>query len=418
MRTTALALDGITRFRPDAVAFKIAVALAVGMLVGFERESANKDVGIRTFGLTALLGAIAVLISPAYGIAGMVGVIVLVAALNARSLVANQSLEITTSAALLVTYALGVLVGLGHSFTAVAAAILMTLLLAGKLELHKFAGGVTIAELRSAVLLGLIGLVIYPILPDRFVDRWHLVNLRQAWITVVVIAGIAFVNYVLLRLYGSRGLYWTAVLGGLVNNRATIAELLNVVAGSRIVAVMLLATLAMFIRNLAILALFAPKALFTATGPLLAMGVVSLLLLTGQKVDEPGTDLRLSSPISFRRVLAYGTLFLAIQVIATLAERVFGNRGFMAASGITGMVSSASATAAAANLSASANISPALAGTAAVIASIASALTNLPVVFKSLPRPLLLRTAFSTTVQVSIGIAVLAGQRFLMPVNH
>ncbi len=86
-----MALDGITRFRPDAVAFKIAVALAVGMLVGFERESANKDVGIRTFGLTSLLGAIAVLISPAYGIAGMVGAIVLVAALNARSLVANQS---------------------------------------------------------------------------------------------------------------------------------------------------------------------------------------------------------------------------------------------------------------------------------------------------------------------------------------
>ena len=71
----------------------------------------------------------------------MVGVIVLVAALNARSLVANQSLEITTSAALLVTYALeSALLELGHSFTPVAAAILMTLLLAWKLELHKFAG--------------------------------------------------------------------------------------------------------------------------------------------------------------------------------------------------------------------------------------------------------------------------------------
>ena len=56
------------------------------MLVGFERESASKDVGIRTFGLTALLGAIAVLISPAYGLAAMVGVIVLVPLLNARSL--------------------------------------------------------------------------------------------------------------------------------------------------------------------------------------------------------------------------------------------------------------------------------------------------------------------------------------------
>ena len=55
----------------------------------------------------------------------------------------------------------------------------MTLLLAWKLELRKFAGGVTIDELRSAVLLGLIGLVIYPILPNRFVDRWQLVNLHR-----------------------------------------------------------------------------------------------------------------------------------------------------------------------------------------------------------------------------------------------
>ena len=409
-----MALDGVTRFPPNAVAFKIAIALAVGMLVGFERESASKDVGIRTFGLTALLGTVCVLISPAYGLAAMVGVIVMVALLNARSLVASQSLEITTSAALLVTYALGVLVGLGHSFTPVSAAILMTLLLAWKVELRKFAGGVTIAELRSAVLLGLIGLVIYPILPDRFVDRWQLVNLRQAWITVVVIAGIAFVNYVLLRLYGTRGLSWTAILGGLVNNRAAVAELMNVVPGSRIGNVVLLATLAMFIRNIAILAVFAPTALFTAIGPLFAMAVISLLLRTGEKEDEPGRELALTSPISLRRVLSYGILFLAIQVLGTLAARIFGNLGFIAASGISGIASSASATAAAANLSAGAKITPALAGTGAVIASMASALTNLPVVFKRLSRPVLLKVAVSTSLQVAVGIAVLAAQRFLI----
>ena len=409
-----MALDSVTRFPPDAIAIRIAISLSAGMLVGFERESASKDAGIRTFGLTALLGTLSVLISPAYGLAAMVGVIVLVALLNARSLLTTQSLEITTSAALLVTCALGVLVGLGHSFTPVAAAILMTLLLAWKVELHRFAGGVTIGELRSAVLLGLIGLVIYPILPDRFVDRWQLVNLRQAWITVVVIAGIAFVNYVLLRLYGNRGLYWTAILGGLVNNRAAIAELMNVVSGSRIVSVVLLATLAMFVRNIAILALFAPAALLTAIGPLFAMAVVSLLLRTREKDEEPGPELALTSPISLRRVLSYGILFLAIQVLGTLAERLFGNYGFMAASGISGIASSASATAAAANLTAGGKISPALAGTAAVIASKASALTNLPMVFKRISRPAWLKIAYSTTLQVTIGIAILAGQRYLV----
>ena len=405
-------VETLTRFPPNAVAFKMTVALGIGMLVGFERESASKEVGMRTCGLVALLGALSILVSHAFGLAALAGVIVVTACLNARSLMANHSLEITTSAALLVTFTLGALVGLGHSFTPVAAAILMTLLLALKLELRRFAGGVTIDELRGAVLLGLIGLVIYPIIPGYFIDAWQLVNPREAWITVVVIAGIAFVNYVLLRLYGSRGLYWTAALGGLVNNRAVVAELMTVVGGPKLLGVVLLATMAMFVRNIAILALFAPKALLTAAGPLLGMALVSLLLLTGQGRDEPGRDLELPSPISLRRILKYGALFLGIQVLSTLAERHFGNGGFFAASIIGGLASSASATAAAANLSASAKILPALAGTAAVIASMASAGANVPLVLRRVSPPILLKIALGTALQLAVGVALLALQRF------
>jgi len=409
----SLLFQEAARFPPETVAVKIAISLAVGMLVGFERESANKDVGIRTFGLTALLGALSVLISPAYGLAAMLGVIVLVAFLNARSMIGSRSLEITTSAALLVTYALGALVGLGHTFTPVASAILMTLLLAWKVELRKFAGGVSMEELRGAVLLGLNGLVIYPVLPNRFIDRWELVNLRQSWITVIVIASIAFVNYVLLRLYSTRGLYWTAILGGLVNSRAAVAELMTVGTGSRTTAVVLLVTLAMFMRNIVLLALFAPRALLTAIGPIFAMACVALLLRTGKPDDEPGRELTLGSPVSLRRVLSYGLLFIAIEVVGTLAQRAFGNIGFLVASGISGIASSASAAAAAANLSASGKITPELAGTATVIVSMVSAMTNVPLVFKRLSRPLLLRVASSTALQIVVGIAVLAAQHYM-----
>ncbi|HUJ39743.1 MAG TPA: DUF4010 domain-containing protein [Candidatus Acidoferrales bacterium] len=408
----SIAFQEVTRFPPSSVAIKIVMALAVGMLVGFERESANKDVGIRTFGLAALLGALSVLISSAYALVALIGIIVLVASLNARAIFENRAPEITTSAALLVTCALGVLVGLGHTFTPVAAAILMTLLLAGKMELHRFAGGVSIHELRGAVLLGLIGLVIYPVLPDRFVDPWGLVNLRQAWISVVVIACVAFVNYVLLRMYSTRGLNWTAILGGLVSNRAAVAELLAVVTGGKIAVLVLFATLAMFIRNFVLLALFAPQAVLTAIGPLFAMACVALLIRTGKADDEPGQELTLRSPISLRRVLGYGVLFLAIQVVGTLAARLFGNFGLMAASGITGMASSASTTVAVANLSASGKISPELAGTAAVIGSMTSALTNVPVVFRRLPGKIVFKIASSTALQILVGITVLAVQHY------
>jgi len=61
------------------------------------------------------------------------------------------------------------------------------------------------------VLLGLIGFVIYPALPNRYIDRFSLINPHDAWITVIAIAAIGFLNYVLLRLYARRGLYYAAI---------------------------------------------------------------------------------------------------------------------------------------------------------------------------------------------------------------
>ena len=82
-------------------------------------------------------------------------------------------------------------------------------------------------------------------------------------------------------------------------------------------------------------------------------------------------------------------------------------------SGISGIARSASEAAAAANLSANGNITPELAGTATVIVSMVSALTNVPLVFKGLPRSLLFRIASSTALQVVVGVGVLAAQHYV-----
>lgn len=131
----------VTHSPTDQVALKLTASLGVGLPVGFEREGANKDVGVRTFALVSLLGMTAALVGLPLVIGALIAVVVLTAAMNARSIVADRSLEITTSAALLVVYMLGALVGLGHLFTPVASAILMTMLLAWKAELQRFAGG-------------------------------------------------------------------------------------------------------------------------------------------------------------------------------------------------------------------------------------------------------------------------------------
>jgi uncharacterized membrane protein YhiD involved in acid resistance len=114
-----------THFPATPIALKMGVAVGIGMLVGMEREWSNKDVGVRSFAIVALLGMLASVISTSVAIASLVGVLLLIAAMNTRSILSDHSLEITTSAALLVNYLLGVLVGLGHIFTPVAGAIVM-----------------------------------------------------------------------------------------------------------------------------------------------------------------------------------------------------------------------------------------------------------------------------------------------------
>jgi len=207
------------------IAVKMAVSIGIGMLVGMERMWSHKETGIRTFSIVALLGMLATVIGPDFSIACLIGVFLLVVITNVRSLLIDRTTEITTSAALIANYILGVLVGLGHIFTPVAGAIIMTMLLAWKTELNRFAGGLQPSEIRSAILLGLIGFVIYPLIPDRYIDPWQLFNPSDAWLSIIAISGIGFVNYFLLRMFSTRGLYLSAIFGGLVNSSATVAEL-------------------------------------------------------------------------------------------------------------------------------------------------------------------------------------------------
>jgi uncharacterized membrane protein (DUF4010 family) len=336
-------------------------------------------------------------------------------------LLVDRSLEATTSAALLVIFVLGALIGQGHLFTPVAAAILMTMLLAWKVELHRFAGGLAPAEIRSAVLLGLLGLVVYPVLPGRFVDRWDLINPRQAWITVVVIAGIGFVNYVLLKIYGTRGLYLSGFLGGFVNSSAAAVELAGPLGAGGTssgvaVAALLLTVVAMFARNLLIVALFSPAAVAGAAGPLLAMTIVALIFVrrayTGN--DQAPTEIHLESPVSLKRVLSFAVLFLAIQIVSTLGERYLGKFGFLGVSILGGLVSSASTSAAAANMVGHGQMQANLAGAGVVLASVASAVINLPIIHRAAKNSALSKQlAFLTVVLSLVGIAILAIQQYL-----
>lgn len=377
---------------------KLAVALAAGLLIGLEREWAQKEIGVRTFSITALLGAMTQLLFPSLVIATLGGVLLLIVFLNVHSLMKDKSLEMTTSISLIAAMILGAMAGAGHYFATATATVLITMLLAWKVELSRFIDTLKPEEIRGAALLGLLSFVIYPLLPNRFIDPWQVVNPQQAWLTVVIIAGIGFVNYGLLRVYGTKGLDYGAVLGGLVNSTATVTELSSFfkdqpALANRALGVFLLTDFAMFARNCVILAIFARQAVFTAVAPLGAMALtaVGFSWLFHRKTAHDANRINLDSPVSLMRVLKFGAIFLAIAAASTLAQRKFQDPGFLAVAVVGGLISSASTTASAASLAAAGTISAQTAGMAAVLASISSALVHMPIVYQQTRQPALTR---------------------------
>lgn len=408
--------EGHASFPLTDITVKAIIALAIGLLMGFEREWANKDIGVRTFALTSLLGFLATLIELPFGVLAGATILVLIGFLNLHSVQVSRKLEATTSVALIIVFLLGVLVGDGHLFTPVACAIVVTMLLSLKPQFRAFAGGLRQEELRSGILLGLLGFVIWPLLPNRFIDRWSLIEPREAWIMVIVVASLGFVNYVLLRVYGSKGLYPTAILGGLVNSTAAVAEMISTLPAAGLtgatVSVVLLTSVAMFLRNFLILAIFAPHAVRFAVLPLLAMTLIATLWAYREREkfgsSRTGSGLPLTSPVSLKKVSVFAGVFLVIQVLGTLAQRMFGSSGLQAVSVLGGLISSASTTAAAANLVIHDKIVAGEAGTATVLTSIASLLVDLPIVHKQIRDKSIIRNLYATSLlQAIAGVAVL-----------
>lgn len=406
---------------------RLALSLALGLLIGLERERRGKEAGLRTFGFICMLGALGGLLGMAAALLVLALVGVLAVLLNVQTLRAGQGAELTTSAAMLVTCLAGVLCGQGHTVSPAAVMVLATALLAWKERLRGFTAGLTESEMRSALLLAILAIVIYPALPEGAVGPWKLVEPRAAWVTVILIAGIGFVNYILWKLYGARGTELSGFLGGLVNSNFTVIEM-----SSRVVATqgayvgtayrgILLATSAMVLRNAGLLLILAPIALLGASGAFALMMLASAALVLWsygrreQRKVQPAPEIQLDLPFSLPLALKYGVVFLVLHIVGGLTQRHFGDAGFYFVSVVGGLMSSASAVAAAAALASQGSLSPVTAGTGAVLASLTSIAFSMSFVLRTRERRLTVKLCTAMLCIAAAGAVGLVGWHFIFP---
>src|ERR1700677_4034173 len=93
----------VEHFVPSDIALRLALSLGVGLFVGFERGLSKKEMGVRSFAITCLLGTLSALVGGTFALAslGTVGLLIIFA--NVRNLMRDQNPEITTSVSLAVT---------------------------------------------------------------------------------------------------------------------------------------------------------------------------------------------------------------------------------------------------------------------------------------------------------------------------
>lgn len=404
---------------PYAIIFqRLSLSVLIGLFIGLERERRGKESGVRTFALVAVLGCLGGLLGENYALLNMLLLGILVTLLNIQAIRTKSDTELTTSMALLLTGTIGILCGMGHIFTPVSVGVVVVALLAWKQDLSGFSINLSETELRSAILLGILAFVIYPALPTGSIDPWHILVPRDALVTVILIAGIGFVNYILWKIYGERGIDLTSFLAGLVNSSVAVSELsirtkelgggrLNEIARRGIV----LATAAMFIRNSVLLAILSPPTFFLAAIPLglmtLTCGAFILPLRSRSENDEAQSPpiLNLQSPFSLLVAIQYGLIFMILQVASVLAQDTLGQLGVYFASFFGGLFSTASAVAAVATLQANGAISPHVAATSAMIASATSVLVDLLLIARTKESRLVKQVGWISLLVIVMGVA-------------
>jgi uncharacterized membrane protein (DUF4010 family) len=352
-----------------------AYALAIGLFIGLEREhhtlseeisphetpaqhgmgegDSGSPLGVRTFALLSLLGwaigfgGTAWPWLPPLGLV-VVGVLVAVQYVVARR---DENAGLTTEVAAVLTFVLGMLVNHDRAL-AVALALATTLLLIAKPWVHAVVVKLRRVEVSGTLQLLILLAVVLPLLPTEARDPWGALPPRKIGLFVILIAGISYVGYILSRIVGGRrGVGLTGIIGGLASSTALTVAMTKMGRKNPDIRkpaqmAIFLANTVMFIRVIVITAVLSRTVALRLAIP---MGVMAAVMLTGgawkwraalkesKQGMEVDTGETFKNPFALLPALQWGAVLCAVLLLATLAQRWLGNRGLLAAAGVSGL---------------------------------------------------------------------------------
>jgi uncharacterized membrane protein (DUF4010 family) len=378
------------------LAIRLGAALGLGLLLGLERER-KRDAelmfgGVRTFALIALLGALGAFMERELAqswliVAAFIAVSALVL-MSYATTAARGELGITTEVSALLAFVVGALCGWDKVGVASVVTVVCLLLLTLKDYLHRLARRVELVDVEATLQFAVISLIILPLLPNETYGPppIDVINPYKIWLMVVLIAGLNFLGYVLVKIFGSEhGFLVTGILGGLVSSTAVTLSFSQrsrrepAMSSAFAVAIVVAWTI-MFIRVVVIVALVnwdLARSLALTLGWVAAASVMaSLVLWRRSRSHETGVVAAGANPFELSEAIKFGLLFGIVTIAAKAAQVYLGAPGLYLAGALAGLTDVDAISLSMANLATASPDSVKLAAFTIVIAVISNTLVK------------------------------------------
>lgn len=379
--------------------FKILLSLGLGGLIGIDRERVHKGYpgGIRTLALLSLLGTLTSFISDVLSNFWIVPcavamVFLLVGVGYSMSIKKGKSFGLTSTVVILLTYVIGLITYFDdYQYIAISVSIIITLVLIEKRVLHKFARKVKQNELLDALKFGIVAFVILPLLPNKTIDPWGVINPYNLWLMVVLILGISFIGYISSKLFGAKkGIYSSALLGGLISS-TLVSSSLSILSKKNedlcnaCAAGITLASSIMFVRVFIEAYVVNNELGVILLPPLLITCLIGLIITY---FTWKSTDLSIKksviekSPFNFLPALKFTLLLAMILITSEVTYELIGSSGAYITSVLGGLMDTDAVTVSMASLS-GASLSYKLGRNAVIIACLTNSVVKLLIVKSS-----------------------------------
>jgi uncharacterized membrane protein (DUF4010 family) len=335
---------------------KIFIALMIGLLIGVERERAKSPgehyfAGIRTFPLISIFGFSCALISSFTTIYIFITGFILFGLLVAiEYFVTAQKGELggTTELTLLLVYILGGLVFWEYFLLSTAIAVVITVFLSLKTKFRTFAGMVSEEDILATLKFLIITVIVLPILPNKNIDPFNIINPLKIWYFVILISGISFIGYILFKIIGSKkGIIILSLLGGLASSTAVTLSFSqrskeNKNYCSQFGSGILLATSVMYPRVLFIVFLLNPILSIKLIIPFFILSCITLYFSFVYKKNNTTAkenDLQLSNPFKLFFAIKFGFILMVLLFVSGMFNKFLGSSGIFLAAFIGGFAS-------------------------------------------------------------------------------